>query len=639
MKQKKHDIVQGDIVSYKTSNGETDYLVVVAFMNGTILGKKIYDKNAKPILIRSSLVTYCPAIKAETENLRAFFRCEISASQMTGSTCPITNLFCDKPYKVTLSDLLSALKYGQEVGYNEFMNEWVYYIDSAFSNLYDIGKPENDEMMNNGYRFLPTESDYVLERYNALVKWINEDTQDMREFDKLVKKTEESVRMFELPVPQRAYREEEKIYFIECLDLCQNMLTASDEEIALFRQYIEELCEKGVKTAMRIKAFSCYCGNRAYENDWVQARDLLLALMDEEDLQYIANALGYIYYYGRCNNGVPEYEKAFYYFSIGAAGGTIESLYKVSDMFLHGYAVPKNIQIASDNIDMLYYRTLQDPIHGFFASRFADIALRKGDLVLAKQGDPDEAFYYYLQAEFAIRMRMLADDSYGDQRVAEKIRNAIQEILPQTSFEKPRYIITKKPLEYFLMSSFLDDCPLIICLEQKRDGQYKALIEVKPEHAGEIYKKLFLTIPDAHFCGYKDHITLHTTAVRSIKVEGEDFHESSLALPFDEVKENTLFFRGRAIAEIDADWKLTLARSENKKRYRFVSVCYPDSEQRFDYLCDVPDIEIGQKIPICDKEGTFESTVVGIIEKTDSEIPLPLSHYHKITARLRFIDR
>ena len=31
---------------------------------------------------------------------------------------------------------------------------------------------------------------------------------------------------------------------------------------------------------------------------------------------FLANTLGYIYYYGRCNNGNPEYELAYKYASM-----------------------------------------------------------------------------------------------------------------------------------------------------------------------------------------------------------------------------------------------------------------------------------------------------------------------------------
>ena len=50
--------------------------------------------------------------------------------------------------------------------------------------------------------------------------------------------------------------------------------------------------------------------------------------------------LGYCYYYGR--NMPVDYEKAFHYFALGAFDGHLVSLYKIGDMYMNGYYVPKN---------------------------------------------------------------------------------------------------------------------------------------------------------------------------------------------------------------------------------------------------------------------------------------------------------
>ena len=90
-------------------------------------------------------------------------------------------------------------------------------------------------------------------------------------------------------------------------------------------------------------------------------------------------------------------------------------------MFRHGYGVAKNPKAAAAIIWELYEDQLKKIRHGEFRSNFADVALRAGNI--CKDGidcvpSPDTAFEYYLQARYAIRMRMLAEDNYGDQKVA-----------------------------------------------------------------------------------------------------------------------------------------------------------------------------------------------------------------------------
>ncbi|MGN0692556.1 MAG: hypothetical protein ACI4K7_09445 [Oscillospiraceae bacterium] len=131
--------------------------------------------------------------------------------------------------------------------------------------------------------------------------------------------------------------------------------------------------------------YSYYGGNDIYPCDWNKSRDCFLKLMEMDnvdDLQkcYYANTLGYIYYYGRCNDSVPEYDKAYKYFSIGAAGGIYESIYKLSDMYIHGYGTTKNNRAAKTLVDMVYEETAEQIIAEKYDCKFADAALRKGNL-------------------------------------------------------------------------------------------------------------------------------------------------------------------------------------------------------------------------------------------------------------------
>lgn len=92
-----------------------------------------------------------------------------------------------------------------------------------------------------------------------------------------------------------------------------------EESLAKARRYTEELCREDNVFALRLKGYACYGGNRLYECDWTAARDCMLRLRELADDAEYANTLGYIYYYGRCNGGEPEYEKAFPQLSIPPA--------------------------------------------------------------------------------------------------------------------------------------------------------------------------------------------------------------------------------------------------------------------------------------------------------------------------------
>lgn len=117
-------------------------------------------------------------------------------------------------------------------------------------------------------------------------------------------------------------------------------------ELTVYRRFIDDLIPKDNHTALRRKGYGCYGGGPAYECNWDIALECVTRLYELTGKPVYANTLGYIYYYGRCWNGEPKYDEAFRYFSVGAAGFYYESRYKLADMFVHSYGVPKNAKIA-----------------------------------------------------------------------------------------------------------------------------------------------------------------------------------------------------------------------------------------------------------------------------------------------------
>ena len=113
------------------------------------------------------------------------------------------------------------------------------------------------------------------------------------------------------------------------LTFSEDTANVSKSRRELFKRIVDEECEKGNDLAMRIKGYGCYGGDKVFECDWEESRRIITKLFEKDGNPYFANTLGYIYYYGRCNNGIPEYEKAFQYFSVGAAHDVIESMYKI----------------------------------------------------------------------------------------------------------------------------------------------------------------------------------------------------------------------------------------------------------------------------------------------------------------------
>ncbi len=201
--------------------------------------------------------------------------------------------------------------------------------------------------------------------------------------------------------------------------------TVIESRIPLFRRIVEEGCEEGNLEAMKCKAYSCYGGNRIYECNWDTSRDLFVRLFEETEEPGYANTLGYIYYYGRCNYGEPEYDIAFKYFAIGAAHGLIESMYKMSDMFSKGKGCIKSVSASDEIINNLYEDARSQFCFGKDAS-FADVALRKAGIYMRKE-EYIKAFCCYLEAEYAINERMKKSSFFGNKKVLNSIVSGLKD--------------------------------------------------------------------------------------------------------------------------------------------------------------------------------------------------------------------
>ena len=199
----------------------------------------------------------------------------------------------------------------------------------------------------------------------------------------------------------------------------------------LFKECLDYCCDvmKDPRAIQR-RGYCYYCGTKIYPNDWFKAREAFEEYYQMTGDASAANTLGYIYYYGRCNGGVPEYDKAFMYFSVGYAYSYFESTYKLADMLAHGYGVVKNEESANHLYWSVYKKNLKRFIKGDDC-KFADTALRMGNVYrcgIGVEADPEMAYSYYLQADYAIRKRMDDNNQYGDNVVFEKIQKALDEI-------------------------------------------------------------------------------------------------------------------------------------------------------------------------------------------------------------------
>lgn len=296
---------------------------------------------------------------------------------------------------------------------------------------------------------------------------------------------------------------------------------ASDIEKEYFKEYVDRLCKKNNIKALKIKGYCMYCNSDVYPEDWKACRDIFEKIYKLTGDPYIANTLGYIYYYGRANNRIPEYNKAFKYFSIGAAKGIYESTYKLADCFKNGYGVVRNEEIAFSQYSNVYYDTTDDFINKKFDSKFADAALRMGgsfEKGIGVKEDLDTAYYYYLLAELAIELRMKSHNHYGDNKVSKGIKESLENIRKEYKNYKTS-IKDRNDLPLFNQIFYARSLKFNADIKRNKNNSYSLTIKTYQSPYME-QKDMLISIPEFDYCGFKEEIKYETSKNSKLKVEG-----------------------------------------------------------------------------------------------------------------------
>ena len=621
----------GDLIGYDSP--EEGYIYgFVSEIGETELEADYLDDSWESFWVPTDQAEYIEPLFLDDELVSKFARYEITFSELVGDVYPPQKLRARERHQLTIDELLCVLRKASGLPAEQFAEEWFLPIRETMRHSFDCGHPGLRDGEESGYRFLPLQGYCV---WNAMDEIDNYRLfNGINDYSGFIEELTAWKTLYGLPFEKRDYPDCCKSYYVKSFDTGNMLDKATDAELALFVRFTEELCEKGIKEGLYAKAYGCYGGNRAFPCDWIASRDALLKLLEVDDNPFVANTLGYIYYYGRCTDGEPEYEKAFKYFSIGAAGGIYESRYKLSDMFRHGCGVPKNEKIAASLIWELYNENIGYILGSNFDCKFADIALRAGNLKRDGIGcdeDADSAYYYYLQADFAIRMRMLENDYYGDGKVADGIRRAIEEILPETSYRKPKKAVYLSSVERIVRYHHRKDRLLEMKVKRLKNNEFSLRFRVLPKDGEKYPPKMFATEPSAHFCGMLDSITAKTSDCKRIKIGNRVLKENTATVIFDSAGIDGLYLNGKLVADIDCKgYRIDLPKKARSKRVHFASVVFHTGGRPYDYLCDIPDVKIGDKVIVKTDRGETEVEVVRVFDKDPTETALPMQKYKSV---------
>lgn len=592
-----------------TLNGEQRFGKILE-VNDEYAEVLLYDDD-DVVIFKKEDVAAVQDVFVNYDDFAKFARFEKTAYDLVGNDGFAGCIVNKDNYRVTAFDLLAVLNKIEKnnVSPDEFERQWFCW----FYEKYEIPDDDDEKLYceNDIFR------NFLYEMQFALT--------DKTDFNTELMKNEIQSYIDDLakPITERRYPDYIKEKVLARYDSDVALNNASDDVAALYKSFALELCEKGIRRGLLAVGYGCYGGNRVFSCNWKKAEECMLKLIDTTDYALdqavYANTLSYIYYYGRCSDGVAQYEKAYKYFSFAAFNGIYEANYKIADIYKNGYGGIKSIETAEKIINQLYDENIKYIANGEFDCKFADIALRKGSFYCDDKdicnSDFEEMLYYYMQADFAIRMRMKYTDCYGDSKVCAAIQKALaetKELMEFSSSEQVDYYA----LIWVFSAVFSVGDKLELEIKPLENNSYKMIFRNHTKG-----KRMFITIPEIEMCGMyeKSEIVFVTDEIIDKNLQNK-------ILLVDEIKLNEFMCDNKSVLKFNyGDCKFIIKAPDNKSEntYKIASVCFSEGSKLYDYLCDDESIKVNDKVTVFAGGEHKTVRVVRITDKKESELSLP----------------
>ncbi len=406
----------------------------------------------------------------------------------------------------------------------------------------------------------------------------------------------------------------------------------------VYKKYLSDLVSIKDKLGLRAKAYLDYEGAPFWPVNYAEAEELLLELYNLGD-EDVSNTLGYLYYY-HDPSGVNNYEKAFKYFSIGAAFSITESRYKLADCLIEGKGVEKNTKLASNLMLRVFLDTREEFLHGNKLAKFADTAYgmykvyRDGLVDTDKEYNLRRAKCAIIEAKYAIEQRRRTINYIGDDLVYKNIIDSYD------LFDFKDLVPTIEMLNNATLNEILID---LLVLKQEDKKNVKVEIKtidnrVHVKFKSKDKRKYLLTFIDYGVCSAESEFEIITSACDDMDykttLDKVDFN----LMPFGD--DNILICGAKNFTLFLSDPEFVVPKKLINKGalYNCVSVLYNNTSlsNSLPALCltNNPDYKIGDRVSVSDKGIICEGTVYNTFCLYESELENKINSYPKVIKTL-----
>lgn len=371
-----------------------------------------------------------------SEVLRNIFRMNIDFDVYRFGYDYLNASFHEVSYQPTIDDLL-ALAMNCKVKHltNQDLIEWVFTVNMDLKDCYQKQAESNSDELE---RLLLAKPKDVFEYFFDLLQ-VDIDELDnyplemVFPLDEMIKTLSLCKKQLHLPLLEREYSSDVMERFLDTIMMDDLVDSLDEEKLQLFQRFTNTLVQQQSIVGLETMAECSGGGNVAFSCDWSICCDCLQKLYEMTGEASYAIGLADIYYHGRSNRGIPQYEKAFSYLSIGVAAGSDEAKLQLAEMFFQGYYVVKNQKVAMNLYQEVYQENLKIFEKGFFDCKLAEVCYRLGEIWYEAE-HLKKASYFLLQAQLAIQKRRQQTHLNDDLELYDRIVEALEKCYRRQPF-------------------------------------------------------------------------------------------------------------------------------------------------------------------------------------------------------------
>ena len=366
-----------------------------------------------------------------------------------------------------------------------------------------------------------------------------------------------------VPLRDRTFTDIDKWRFLNSIDI-SSVAELEGDELFLCRRFSEELSSQNDTTALLIKGLSCYFGNVLYPKDMAAAEENLSSLYRISGDPFAAGLLGNICIEG-LNNGRPDFDSAFRYYSAAAASDDIHSMMMLSTMYSDGLGCTKSVRAAHDVVFRAYTLARRDFSPDAGHDDFAGCAFMLARLC----SDPDNIPYGFYDRDDSVRFLLearSAAEMYGPAkhelltRINETLKTRF-DIVPGDSSDCRHVEDCLKPVTIFELVTGWNRSEIIF--EPEPDGICTVKARRLPCGSSRKAAPEFVCVTESGFCEFTDR-----TGVRAYGFSWSFGEPRTAAVCVDFCKWNysdqrtDLFADGRCIGWFASDRYALLSKKD-----------------------------------------------------------------------------